>query len=96
MSRPLFHVLIALEILCFTACSRNESNPSGNLTSPIEPDTARISQLIRKASTYKTKIDSNYYYSALAVKTARELGHPESLGKALEKLAAGSAGEATI
>lgn len=87
MSRPLFHALIALEILCFTACSRNESNPSGNLTSPIEPDTARISQLITKATSFKTQIDSNYYYSTLAVKTARELDHPESLAKALHKLA---------
>jgi two-component sensor histidine kinase len=86
MSRPLFHVLIILAILCSTACSRNESNSSGYVTSSIEPDTALVSQLLSKASSFKIELDSLNHYASLAVKVSREVDYSPGLIKSLAVL----------
>jgi two-component sensor histidine kinase len=83
MFRSLFHVLIILGILCFTACSRNDSDLSGHLTSSIQPDTAQVSQLLRKASSFKIELDSIAHYSSLAIKLSEEMDYTEGIVKGM-------------
>lgn len=85
MSRPLFHFLTALLILCFTSCNDGNTREENHSTS-TKLDTAYISELCKKASTFKFDPDSSIKYYTLAVKASREMNQPAWLTKTLNKL----------
>jgi two-component sensor histidine kinase len=83
MLRPLFHALITLLILCFAACTQKGDNREATLSTSSKLDTATISQLLRKATSFKIELDSTDHYSFLAATASREMKYGQGLAKAM-------------